>query len=599
MRIALEIDRTALSIQAPDGTQLWAEDKQVGTFRGRVDALLPVSGGEPKILWLQADGGQWEGDRFQLRPEEGKLLRLKNHSYRGQFEIFVNRKRNLTLVNVVELEDYLKGVVPNELSPYLFPEIEALKAQAIAARTYAVRNRGQYATEGFDLFSTIRSQVYGGVESERELSSQAVEQTEGLIAVYNNEPIEALYCSTCGGHTEDSSNVFSSRDVPYLKGVVCLGEAAVSGGEEGGLTIPAEEALEFHLGLVNIAGIDLLSRGEEYLSHPASLTEMQAWTRRVAAFGRRPVTPISDFDVQTFFLWLSRAHGQGEAEGRNTPRDASLLLKSFEDLDLIDLKLRPHVAWLMELRIVEPDGKRLIPPLPLRRGYVLDALGKLLASFQDQFLIGGRIERVNQGSLEINTGRSRAVYSLAPSIVLYRREKQTVVPQNSLRLKGGEQIWCFAEQGTLKLLLVEGGARPANNRLSPYAYWEYKISRSDLSRRINALLSVGTVRDIVPLAHGVSGRVLKLKVISTRGETILSGARLRTALGLKDTLFTLEKSVNDEGAVEQFVFRGRGWGHGVGLCQIGSVGLARQGKNFVEILKSYYTGIEVRPIRSE
>ncbi|HEY3131276.1 MAG TPA: SpoIID/LytB domain-containing protein [Acidobacteriota bacterium] len=674
MRVGLEIDRTAITVQAPTGTQMLVEEDGVGMVAGKVEIVLPMSGSAgafwvqisaPRLQdeanrilqeyeqqgfhgvsrWnegvqryqvrlgpfstretaenvkkratpdafvaedrgsetipaeIQANGSQWDAYRFQLRPEEGRYLRLNNRSYRGWFEVFVNRRGNLTLVNVVALEDYLKGVVPNELSPYLFPQIEALKAQSVAARTYAVRNRGQNKSDGFDLFSTIRSQVYGGVESERELSSQAVAETEGLIAVYNDEPIEALYCSTCGGHTEDSSNVFSSKNVPYLKGVVCLGEATLNE-ESGGLTIPAEQTLDFDLGLVNASGIELLSRDEEFLSRTISLAEMQAWTRRVAAFARRPMASIADDDVQSFFLWVSRAHGEGEAEARYTARDASLLLKGYEDLDLLDLKLRPHVAWLIELRILEPEGKRLLPPLPLRRKFVLDVLGKLLRSSQEQFLIRGRIERVNPGSLEIDNGSGRVVYSLAPSVILYRRENQSISAQNSIRLRGGEQILYFAEQGTLKLLLLEAGGRTPNNnsKLAPYAYWEYKISRGDLSRRINSLLPVGSVRDIVPMSHGVSGRVLKLKVISTKGETILSGARLRTALGLRDTLFTLQKAVNDEGTVEQFVFRGRGWGHGVGLCQIGSVGLARQGKNFVEILKSYYTGIEVKPMAVE
>src|SRR5207248_3508030 len=105
-----------------------------------------------------------------------------------------------------------------------YPAIEALKAQAIAARTYAVKNRGQFSSEGFDLLPTTRSQVYRGLTSETSLTSQAVEQTRGVIATYNGEPINALYTSTCGGRTEDAENIFKNA-VPYLRGRECSVES--------------------------------------------------------------------------------------------------------------------------------------------------------------------------------------------------------------------------------------------------------------------------------------------------------------------------------------------------------------------------------------
>src|SRR6266699_897394 len=125
-----------------------------------------------------------------------------------------------TVENVIGLEDYVRGVVPNELS---YPALEALKAQAIAARTYAVKNRGQFSSEGFDLLPTTRSQVYRGLTSETSLTSQAVDQTRGVIATYNGEPINALYTSTCGGRTEDAENIFNDA-VPYLRARECAAE---------------------------------------------------------------------------------------------------------------------------------------------------------------------------------------------------------------------------------------------------------------------------------------------------------------------------------------------------------------------------------------
>src|ERR1041385_6721821 len=157
---------------------------------------------------------------FASSDEKNAPVRFNDKPYRGKIEVFANTHGNVTVVNVIGLEDYVRGVVPNELS---YPALEALKAQAIAARTYAVKNRGQFASEGFDLLPTTRSQVYRGLTSETSLTSQAVDQTRGIVATYNGEPINALYTSTCGGRTEDAENIFNQA-IPYLRGRECAVE---------------------------------------------------------------------------------------------------------------------------------------------------------------------------------------------------------------------------------------------------------------------------------------------------------------------------------------------------------------------------------------
>src|SRR5439155_24750934 len=127
---------------------------------------------------------------FASSDEATAPVRFNDKPFRGKIEVFANTRGALTVVNVIGLEDYVRGVVPNELS---YPALEALKAQAIAARTYALKNRGQFASEGFDLLPTTRSQVYRGLTSETSLTSRAVDETRGLIATYNGEPINALY----------------------------------------------------------------------------------------------------------------------------------------------------------------------------------------------------------------------------------------------------------------------------------------------------------------------------------------------------------------------------------------------------------------------
>src|SRR5262245_62463355 len=102
---------------------------------------------------IELDGGRLiflpKGSKIQI--DAGVPIEFDNRTYRGKIEVFVNSRNTLTVVNELPLEEYLFGVVPNELNPVTFSEIEALKAQAVAARTYIVRNIGQYKNEGNDI----------------------------------------------------------------------------------------------------------------------------------------------------------------------------------------------------------------------------------------------------------------------------------------------------------------------------------------------------------------------------------------------------------------------------------------------------------------
>ncbi|MEI7473843.1 MAG: SpoIID/LytB domain-containing protein [bacterium] len=148
----------------------------------------------------------------------------KPAKYKGTIEITKasNRKNTLSVINVLPLEEYLKGVVPNEM-PVSFG-IEALKAQAVAARNYATRPR-VYPYKQFDICDSVQCQVYYGAATESPLSNQAIEETKGIAALYEGKPILALYSSTAGGYTESYENAFTDannhefvKPLPYLKG---------------------------------------------------------------------------------------------------------------------------------------------------------------------------------------------------------------------------------------------------------------------------------------------------------------------------------------------------------------------------------------------
>lgn len=142
----------------------------------------------------------------------------KQALYRGEIEICkYNRKiGRFHIVNVLEVEEYLKGVVPNEMPVHF--GLEALKAQTVAARNYVLSPRTK-AYEAFDVVDSVASQVYFGFGSEKELGTRAVEETEGIIALYNWDLILAQYSSTAGGYTESFANVFSDPNTKVFPSV--------------------------------------------------------------------------------------------------------------------------------------------------------------------------------------------------------------------------------------------------------------------------------------------------------------------------------------------------------------------------------------------
>jgi stage II sporulation protein D len=104
---------------------------------------------------------------------------------------------------------------------------------------------------------------------------------------------------------------------------------------------------------------------------------------------------------------------------------------------------------------------------------------------------------------------------------------------------------------------------------------------------------VGHVRDVKPLRLGVSGRVVEAAVVGSEGELLLKGLKVRWGLGLRENLFVVDRELDGNGGVSRFIFTGKGWGHGVGLCQVGAFGMAQSGSTFDRIVRHYYSGVAV------
>jgi stage II sporulation protein D len=143
-------------------------------------------------------------------------VRVNGKPYRGAAEVLRDRT-GLTIVNRLGLESYLLGVVSAEMGRRSSADHEALRAQAVVSRTYALRNLRRWRAQGFDLYATVSDQAYGGLSAETPEGYAAVTGTHGRVLTSHGVPIEAFYFSTCGGRTADGYEVFRGASRPYLR----------------------------------------------------------------------------------------------------------------------------------------------------------------------------------------------------------------------------------------------------------------------------------------------------------------------------------------------------------------------------------------------
>ncbi len=153
---------------------------------------------------------------FTQKVKDG-FVTVNGLPYRGQINVKRVARDRLMVINEVPIEEYLRSVVPSEIGSGDASTVEAVKAQAVAARTYAVANLGKREALGYDLAASTSDQVYSGVIRESQLTDRAVRETEGVIAMYNGRPINAVYHSTCGGHTCSNEHSWVGEPIPYLR----------------------------------------------------------------------------------------------------------------------------------------------------------------------------------------------------------------------------------------------------------------------------------------------------------------------------------------------------------------------------------------------
>ena len=585
----------------------------LGSFRTReeADALAGRvrSAGQQAIV---ADGAIRSGQppaaaSITVTPEDGAARRLVSpieifppsegagvpasvvvdgKGYRGSLLVSTNSRGTLNLVNRVDLDGYLYGVVPAEMGPKRYDELEALKAQAVAARTYALAHRGQFETEGYDLCATPKCQVYAGLTAEDPLSSGAVDATRGLVLASGGAFADALFISTCGGQTENVENVFTGEAAPYLVSVDCgeLPTMALAGARVRSAPSSGRSGLEW--------------RGAVLAAHSAGRRSgRSAWlatAQRWAGIERKAAPPAS-LAPAAVYPSLLQAFDLSEARAVHAlPREQRYYSEYPAATGRLAGAAREAYAFLLRFRFGAGEP---LPP-PDRRlsdeeyaGLLFSGAVRLLGVTE----LSGRFLSREGANAWVRTTDGRVGLPVDPDLPIARKVGDRYFATSLLTLRPGDRLrWWKRGSQVLGMWVELDAAGPSFERESSWTEWVRRASGRELARRMAARVAGTEVRDLAVTKRSLTGRVIEMRVVTDAAELTLTGFDVRQALEVPEMLFTFSRTKGPQGEIE-FVFLGRGWGHGVGLCQNGAYGMALGGATYDAILRHYYRGVEIVP----
>jgi stage II sporulation protein D len=250
---------------------------------------------------------------------------------------------------------------------------------------------------------------------------------------------------------------------------------------------------------------------------------------------------------------------------------------------------------LVQEGILSPDAEnRLRPRQPITRGEAIGLLAGAAERAGSTAWLTGAFRGLEETQLSVEFADGLRAYPLDLEARLFRAIDGDRYAASQLGLVAGDRVSLVVRDGRVVYLEAEQSRLgAAADRTSRYYRWEVRLTPAEVARSIARYGQVGAVLDVVPRRLGVSGRVVELAVLGSDGELLLSGLKIRWALGLRENLFVIDRETAPDGTVARFVFTGKGWGHGVGLCQVGASGLAQTGATAEAILKHYYTGISI------
>jgi stage II sporulation protein D len=477
------------------------------------------------------------------------------------------------------------------MGPSIFDEVEALKAQAIAARTYAIRNLGQFRSEGYDICPGPACQAYKGFAAEHPLSSRAVEESAGLIITYQGEPIDALYSATCGGETSDVGTMFPGRNEPYLRRAKCVEMEMVSlaGRADSGMLLEHQANARVFAALAGLSDSGSWSARDVEAAVRAA---MRILGTAPPPAGIRPASSRRG-DVLRYLGAVLRL--DAHARALTLPEDREYF---FPQSDNPDEGRYAAAAFLIKFGLVptqQIDRIDLGAAMPREELYAL--LFSLLREFKLANEVTGKIASVDGRNVGLKAEGKVTTYALPQGIPIFRRLTDRLQEYKSAPIMIGDRaiVHLDARSRPVAMVINANYDGAAFDRTSSFSNWTRSYRADELIPSINRRQPIQQLVDIRPLVIDASKRVAELEVTAEGGRRfVLRGLPVRWSLNVPDNLFTYEKTRDADG-MERYTFFGKGWGHGTGMCQVGAYGMAFRGWNAERILKNFYAGVEVVP----
>ena len=213
IRVAIKTSSN-LEIQVKEGVRI-IDNTNNRSFATKVPIQLNIKISNPGI----SINSREFGSNVKIKPAENSLIKIDKKGYRGSIEILRDDKVGLLVINELDVEEYLKGVLNEEISAKWHPE--AIKAQAVVARTYALYQKENRKDNPYHMEATTTDQVYGGARREDERTNKAAKDTQGIVLTYEGKLAKVFYHSISGGITEDVTDVWGGEGNNYLKSIKC------------------------------------------------------------------------------------------------------------------------------------------------------------------------------------------------------------------------------------------------------------------------------------------------------------------------------------------------------------------------------------------
>jgi stage II sporulation protein D len=419
------------------------------------------------------------------------------------------------------------------------------------------------------------------------------------VALYKGKLINALYTSTCGGMTEDVEKVFEGRPQPYLKSTECSYEKQTEWTLESRPMLPVwmnGRSIERDTAMLIGLGIIPRETNPSYYREPVMFEEASAWVGKTLALVGKSSENFAPPETALNFpnlagLVIAAFQWEDRVKILMLPSEVEFVLRDFPP---VRSEAKDNLAYLIHSGVFPSTPEMADEKRTVTRGEMAYILSKAIRSYLDPVRKGLFRGLTGKNELKVEADGEIRIIPVSPDVFLFHAQDGEVFPASRLYLLGGEDIRWVENGGEIGCLEVSYPVSTATlDRGSPFHRWLVRQSKEELEKQVNEYYPIGGLQDIVIRERGKSRRVKELEIIGTDSQVVVKGLKVRWVLGLRDTLFALDKEVGADGRTSHYVFAGKGWGHGVGLCQVGASRMAQSGADYKEILKKYYQDIKI------